>query len=299
MSQVIDAEFPTSLVPSPMMYTVLLPGDYDSMHGRLPLLFYLHGGNGNGHDFVTATQAVFDAMWRDGQLPPVVVVAPSVRRSFYMDYRDGSQKWETLLTGPFLAHIRANYSVMSERRGLYLLGISMGGMGGLRMAFKHPELFGGVAAMEPGIEPALAYSDIKLEDRFWRSEELFGEIYGNPVDEAYWAANNPANIARNDLPGLIKSKLGIYIEVGDEDSFGLNRGTEFLHRILRDGGVPHEYHLVRGADHLGRTLRLRFREALEFIAGLINPPPPDPIVAGLRKQIAAWKEQAERLYGRG
>lgn len=299
MSQIIDAEFPTGLVPSPTKYTVLLPDGYGEGAAPLPLLYYLHGGNGNGHDFVTATRGVFESMWKEGQLPPVVVVAPSVQRSFYMDYRDGSQKWETLLTGPFLAHVRANYRVTSERRGLYLLGISMGGMGGLRMAFKHPDLFAGVAAMEPGIEPALAYRDIRLEDRFWRSEELFGEIYGNPVDETYWAANNPANIARDDLAGLIKSKLGIYIEVGDEDSFGLDRGTEFLHRILRDGGVPHEYHLVRGADHLGRTLMPRLREALGFIAGLINPPPPDPIVAGLRQQIAAWKEQAERLSRRG
>lgn len=299
MSQVIDAEFPTNLVPSPLKYTVLLPDDYERTPIRLPVLFYLHGGNGNGHDFVSGTRGVFETMWKDGQLPGIVVVAPSVRRSFYMDYRDGSQKWETLLTGPLLAHIRAQYRVLSERRGLFLLGISMGGMGGLRIAFKHPELFDGVAAMEPGIEPALAYRDIKFEDRFWRSDELFGEIYGSPIDEAYWAVNNPANIARNGLPALAKSKLGIYLEVGDEDSFGLDRGTEFLHRILRDGGVPHEYHLVHGADHLGRTLQPRLKEALEFIAGLINPPPPDPIVAGLRKQIAAWKEQANRLYGRG
>jgi len=295
MSRTIDAEFSSTLVPSPVKYTVLLHDLYDNSDEPMPLLFHLHGGNGNGHDFVSTTQVVFDAMWRDGELPPVVVVAPSVRRSFYMDYRDGSQKWETLLVGPFLAHIRARYRVLPERNGTFLLGISMGGMGGLRMAFKHRELFGGVAAMEPGIEPALAFRDIKLEDRFWRSEELFAEIYGKPVDEAYWAANNPANIAQSDLQGLAKSKLGIYLEVGDEDSFGLDRGTEFLHRVLRDGGVPHEYHLVRGGDHLGRTLQPRLREALGFIGSQVNPPPPDPIVAGLRKQIAAWKEQAERI----
>ena len=298
MSQIIDAEFATSLVPSPLKYTVLLPDDYKKATERLPVLFYLHGGNGNGHDFVAGTRGVFETMWKDGRLAGMVVVAPSVQRSFYMDYRDGSQKWETVLTGPFLAHIRAQFRVTAERRGLYLLGISMGGMGGLRMAFKHPELFAGVAAMEPGIEPALAYRDIKLEDRFWRSDELFGEIYGSPVDEDYWAVNNPATIAQKDPRRLIESSLGIYLEAGDEDSFGLDRGTEFLHRILRDAGVPHEYHLVRGADHLGRTLQPRLQEALECISRLVKPPPPDPVVAALRQQIAAWKEQANRLYRR-
>jgi len=298
MSQIIDAEFSTSFVPSPLKYTVLLPDDYGKVTEPMPVLFYLHGGNGNGHDFVAGTRGVFETMWKDVRLPDMLVIAPSVQRSFYMDYRDGSQKWETVLTGPFLAHIRAQYRVVAERRGLYLLGISMGGMGGLRMAFKHPELFAGVAAMEPGVEPVLAYRDIKLEDRFWRSDELFGEIYGSPVDEDYWAVNNPATIAQKDPRRLIESSLGIYLEAGDEDSFGLDRGTEYLHRILRDAGVLHEYHLVRGADHLGRTLQPRLREALEFINRIVNPPPPDPVVAALRQQIAAWKEQANRLYRR-
>ncbi|MDP2920211.1 MAG: alpha/beta hydrolase-fold protein [Dehalococcoidia bacterium] len=297
MSQIIDAGFPSKLIPAPMPYTILLPDDYDKSAEPLPVLYYLHGGNGNGHDFVAGTRGVFDEMWKDGRLPRMVVVAPSVTRSFYMDFRDGSQKWETLLTTAFLAHIRATYRVIIERRGLYLCGISMGGMGGLRLAFKYPELFGGVAAMEPGIEPVLDNKDVKLEDRFWRADALFGEIYGKPVDGAYWAANNPANIAMKDSRRLIDSKPGIYLECGDEDSFGLDRGTEFLHRILRDNGILHEYHLVRGADHLGRTLGPRLREALGFIAGLINPPPPDPIVEGLRKQIAIWKAQAQKRYG--
>lgn len=297
MSQIIDAEFPTNLIPAPMKYTVLLPDGYEPSAARLPLLYYLHGGNGNGHDFVTTTRGAFETMWKDGRLPAMVVVAPSVTRSFYMDFRDGSQKWETLLVTTFLAHVRAKYQVIQERHGLYLCGISMGGMGGLRMAFKYPELFAGVMAMEPGIEPVLAYKDIALEDRFWRSDELFGDIYGKPVDDEYWKANNPANIAVKDPRRLVDSRLGIYLECGDEDSFGLDRGTEFLHRILRDNGIRHEYHLVRGADHLGRTLGLRLQEALGFIARLINPPPPDPIVEGLRRQIAIWKEQARKLYG--
>jgi S-formylglutathione hydrolase len=74
----------------------------------------------------------------------------------------------------------------------------MGGMGALRIAFKNPELFAVVAALEPGIEPALSFEEIMLRDRFWRSDAVFEERYGRPVDRQFWQANNPANVAENN-----------------------------------------------------------------------------------------------------
>ena len=294
MTQLIKGEFASDLVPQPMEYAVLLPDGYDEKGARLPLLYFLHGGGGDGWSMLDRTKPVFEQLWQRQQLPPLVVVAPSVTRSFYMDFRDGSQKWEQLLIGPFLDYVRASYRVQQNREGLLVSGVSMGGMGTLRLGFKYPELFAGLAAMEPGIEPVLAYKDIEFEDRFWRSEELFQAIYGKPVDEDYWALNNPANIAINNADRIRSSKLAIYLECGDEDSFGLDRGTEFLHRVLRDNGILHEYHLVRGGDHLGRTLGTRLQEALAFLGAVINPPPPDPEVENLHRMIAQMKERARR-----
>ena len=36
----------------------------------------------------------------------MIVVTPSCERSFYMDYRDGSQKWETFIVTELLPEIR-------------------------------------------------------------------------------------------------------------------------------------------------------------------------------------------------
>lgn len=292
-SRLIEADFSTDLIPEPVEYTVLLPADYEEAEKPLPLLYFLHGGNGS-RSFLTMLKTPFDTLWNEQRLPGLVAVTPSADRSLYMDYRDGSQKWESLLVGPFLSHIRDSYRVRQDREGLFVAGASMGGMGALRLGFKYPELFAGLAALEPGIEPALAYKDIQLEDRFWRSDRLFETIFGKPVDEEYWALNNPAGIALKNAGRIRTSKPGIYLECGDEDSFGLHRGTEFLHRVLSDNDIPHEYHLVRGADHLGRTLRPRMREALQFLGRLINPPPPDPEVENLHKTIAQMKEQARK-----
>ncbi len=291
-SQLLDARLETRLVPSPVEYAALLPDGYDAAKEPLPLLLFLHGGGGD-KSFLGRMRSTFDEMWKTGALPPMVVVTPSAARSFYMDYKDGSQKWETFIVTEFLDHLRGKYKVTRERRGTLLFGISMGGMGALRLCFKYPEKFGGLAAMEPGIDPVLKWKDLSSRYKFYRGQNLMETIFGKPFDEAYWEANNVATIAINRAEKLRASGLGIYIEAGDEDFFYLHEATEFLHRILWDHKVPHEYHLVRGADHVGRTIRPRAMEGLAFLARLLNPPPPDPEVEATRKRLEPLRKAVE------
>jgi S-formylglutathione hydrolase len=288
-SQIVDAKIETKLAPSPVEYAALLPDGYESAKDLLPLLLFLHGGGGD-KSFLTRMRSVFDEMWKTGTLPPMVVVTPSAGRSFYMDYKDGSQKWETFIVTEFLDQLRAKYKVTRERRGTLLLGISMGGMGALRIGFKYPEKFAGLVAMEPGIDPVLKWKDLQPRNKFWRGQELMETIFGKPFDEAYWEANNVATITVAKAEKLRESGLGIYIEVGDEDAFYLHEATEFLHRILWDHKIPHEYHLVRGADHVGRTIRPRAMEGLAFLARILNPPPPDPEAEATRKRLEPLKK---------
>lgn len=292
-SQLLDAKVETKLVPSPVEYAALLPEGYEAAKEPLPLLLFLHGGGGD-KSFLGRMRSIFDEMWKLGVAPPMVVVTPSATRSFYMDYKDGSQKWETFIVTEFLDHLRGKYKVTRERKGTLLFGISMGGMGALRMGFKYPEKFGGLVAMEPGIDPALKWKDLQPRNKFWRGQALMETIFGRPFDEAYWESNNVSTIAVNRAEKLRASGLGIYIEAGDEDMFYLHEATEYLHRILWDHKIPHEYHLVRGADHVGRSIRPRAMEGLEFLARLLNPPPPDSEVEAARKRLEPLKKAAER-----
>ncbi len=283
----VREELTTDLLPRSLEYALLRP----ETEGTLPLVYLLHGGGGS-RDFLEQMRPAIENAWSSGTFPPAVVVTPSVERSFYMNYRDGSKRYEDAVVGPLLSHVRARHGASSDRTQTAIVGISMGGMGGLRIAFKHPDIFGVVAALEPGIEPAFAFSDIQPVDRFWRDDALFEEIFGSPVDEDYWAANNPANIARDDPQRLIDAGLCIYLECGDDDGFGLHRGTEFLHRVLFDAHVPHEYRLVRGADHLGATLGPRFLDASAFVKRALDPPGPDESLKQFHDFLAAQKRRA-------
>lgn len=292
-SDLVDGDFKSSLVPNPVPYTVLMPeGAKDGP--ALPLLVYLHGGGGS-RSALKSMRGVFDELWKSGRLPKMVVVTPSVGGlCYYMDYRDGSEKWESLLMGPFREYIQKTYNASADPKKNMLMGPSMGGVGSLRMGFRYPEKFLAIVAQEPGIDPILHWKDLQPKNRFWREDSTLEAAFGKPVDPEFWEANNPAAIAKANSKRLIDSGLQIYLDVGDHDMFLLYEGVEFLHRILTDNGVEHEYHLVHGADHLGRTIRPRTVEALEFLARCLNPPGADPEVENARKTIV---EPGKKKYG--
>ncbi len=269
-SELILAKVDADIVPGPVEYAVLVPDGYAKLRD-LPLVLNLHGGGGSRAN-LKGMQPMLDRLWQNGDIPPAVVVMPSVaERGFYMNFKDGSERWEDFIVGPFLTHLRQTYPVSSDPKRTFLTGASMGGMGSLRMAFRYPDRFGAVAALEPGIEPILRYEDMRTKHRFWRSDKLMEQAYGSPVDPEYWAANNPATMVMNNTAAIRKSGLQIYLEAGDEDQFWLYEGAEFLHQILWQQKIQHEYHLVRGADHVGPSLGQRSQEALRFLFRSYQP----------------------------
>lgn len=289
----------SELVPGPIEYYALLPPGYAEGSEPLPLVLNLHGGGGSRE--VLARQAPsLRELWQAGEIHPMVIVTPSVTaRGFYMDFRDGSEKWETFILGPFLAHLRERFRVRSDRDGTFVTGISMGGMGSLRLAFKHPELFAAVAGMEPGIEPILEWREMRPKHRFWRSDELLERAYGKPIDELYWAANNPATIATRNAESIRASGLKIFLDAGDQDMFWLYEGTEFLHQALWSQRIRHEYRLYYGADHVGRSLTPRTAEAYRFLSRTLDPPEPDPQLDAASARIDPLKRDLEEAdhYG--
>lgn len=279
------ADLATRLTPSPVKYSVLFPPGYAAAKEPLPLILLLHGGGGD-NGFLDRMRPTFEAAWAAGELPPAVVVTPDVGRSLYMDYRDGSQKWETFIVSELVPELRKRYRLSSDRSKTVVTGVSMGGLGSLRLGFDHPEMFGGLAALEAGIEPALSFDDVRMRNRFQRDDKFFASIFGDPVDRAFWKKANPANMAIDNRGNILASGLQIYIEVGDLDMFHLDEGVEYLHRVLWDHGIPHEYRLVRGADHTGKSVPPRMRDALRFLTlNVLAPPPPDETLAASRPRI--------------
>jgi S-formylglutathione hydrolase len=260
----------SSHVPGELGVAIYEPPGYDTARAEpYPLLLLLHGGNGSEKDLLFF-KSVFDSEIASGRIPPLVIAMPSGRRSLYMDFRDGTERWESFILSDALPFIRRSAHLDAVRARTFIGGVSMGGLGCLRIAFKHPELFAAVLALEPAIEAALEWNGVGPHTRFWRPERVLYPIFGEPVDAAYWALNNPATIASGDPDRLLD--LRIYLEVGDQDALYLYEGAEFLHRVLFDVGLAHEYRLVHGADHVGGSLLPRMADALGFLGRQLAPP---------------------------
>jgi hypothetical protein len=98
-------------------------------------------------------------------------------------------------------------------------------------------------------------------------------------------------ILKENSENIKKSGIKIYVEVGTEDFFGLYRGAEFLHQLLLNQNIKHEYRVVYGGDHIGPSLAERFINGFSFLNRIYNPPDEDPNHLAFRAMMLKAKEK--------
>lgn len=269
--KLVSLKIETTLVPSPATVDVLLPPGYERLSNPVPLLIWLHGGT-SGKDYLgNHLQPFLEKAWSTGDLTPCVVVAPVTGASFYINWHDGSNQWDSFITGQLLETMRKKYRIKLDRASTVIAGSSFGGQGALRIAFRHPTLFAATAAVAPGFPAVLKLEDWDIS---YFSDEVMADHaarFGNPVDRAFWRSTHPPTMVIDRAKELRESGLQILLEVGDEDANGNFRSVELLHRLLFDAAIEHDYHLHRGAAHVGRSKRWRYPEVFRFLTRVLDP----------------------------
>ncbi len=289
-ARVAEGEFESDLLPRTMKYGVLLPPGYDESDERYPVLFHLYPGPPESHVAIRRWRRHVEFAWKEGRLPKTLVVTPAIDFPLYLRAHSTGRPWEQAFVGPFLDHLHENFRLWEDRPAFYATGLSAGGAITVRLGLKHPEKFGAIAALAPGIEAAFSLDELEFEDTFWRPPNNY-----EGTDADAWAEYNPLNMAKANAERIRGQGLGIYLETGDEDSFMLHRGTELLHRVLSDEGIPHEYHLRRGVDHhVGRIMPERWQAVYAFFGAHMRDLPREQIVSDLQAALAALREQAEK-----
>jgi len=237
--------FQSKLLGRELRYGVYVPPSYNASPARkYPVLYFLHGLFEDETRWSSRgqTDQIMDRMIADGKIGEFIVAVPFGGTSFYTNLRDGSEKWEDVIVAEFVPMIESTYRVSASRVTRGISGTSMGGYGALKIAMKHPDLFGS----------ASAHSAILLEDlsaakvsagRLQRLQALFDRVYGISKDLTYWEANNPMMMAR-DTKKL--NGLKLYFDCGTEDEYGFDLGARQLDEMLTKAGYPHEAHLYPG-----------------------------------------------------
>jgi S-formylglutathione hydrolase len=264
-------------LPAPVPYAVLAP----SGQAPLPLCILLLGAGGT-RESLFDLQPLFERWWAEGAVPPMIVATPTAGLDYYVEDTAGPMRWDSFLAGDFVPHLRSAWNVTGST---LIAGISGGGYGALKLAFARPALFAAVAAMQPMLEPGLRESDVGPRNRLHHSAGGPPRLIGPARDSSLWELNNPANRARANARQIRDSGLAVYFDAGDRDFLNAHDGAEFLHRVLWDLDLSHEYHLIRGADHGGPTMRPRLYAMFAWFGSLWNPAPLD---AAAEQAAAVW-----------
>jgi S-formylglutathione hydrolase FrmB len=220
-------------------YCAMLPPSYDAQTAKkFPVLYFLHGIGGDQSFLVSSGGwQIIEDMWEQKKMGEFVIITPQADTSFYINSKDGHVLYEDFFIREFIPQMEKKFRLTGTRSGRAIGGISMGGYGALRFAFKYPQMFVSVAAHMPALLEQLPKGAANAG-----FNAFFGSAFGRPVDEAFWKANTPFVYARSkSLAGL-----KIYADCGANDDYGFDTGARQLDKLLTQRRVPHSIAIYPG-----------------------------------------------------
>ncbi len=252
----------SSILGRPVRYCAFLPDSFDHDKTRqYPVLYYLHGLGDNEQSLLNfGGWDVIAELRRQGKVGDFIVLAPSGGHTFYLNSADGKAKYEDFFMKEFIPQMERKYRAAGTRATRGITGVSMGGYGALRLAFKYPDEFAAVSAQMP-----VLIADLPKDFTAGgpgSPGSLMGDVFGSPFSRAYFERNNVFYFARNDSAASLK-RMKIYFNVGNNDDYGFEQGAQQLDRLLNKRGVPHEFHIYSGGHDPQFVIR-HFGDVIEW-----------------------------------
>ena len=252
----------STILERTVRYCAFLPASFDQdKTRRYPVLYYLHGLGDNEQSLLNlGGWDLIEELRRQGKIGDFIVLAPSGGRTFYLNSADGKLRYEDFLTQEFMPQMEKKYRVEAGRASRGITGVSMGGYGALRLAFKYPQQFAAVSAQMPAliaeIPPNFAAAGPGTP------ASMLGDIFGSPFDQAYFERNNVFHYARTDPAPELK-RMKIYFDVGSNDDYGFEQGAQKLHLLLDSRGIANELHIYPGRHEPQFVVR-HFGDVVQF-----------------------------------
>ena len=254
---------PSKILSRSVRYCIVLPASFDADKSRkFPILYDLHGLGDNEQFFIhSGLWNLVDDMRERHQLKDFPIATPDGGAGFYINSRDGKNRYEDFFLQEFFPFIEKRYRVAPGRANRAISGVSMGGYGALHLAFRHPQLFVAVSAHSAALIERLP-SFLGASSAGSPRSRVLGAVFGNPPDPAFWDRNNPIVLARTAK----LSGLKIYFDCGDEDDYGFDAGARALDQVLTARHIAHEFHIYPGrhdpvyfAEHIPASLQFHSR----------------------------------------
>ncbi len=242
-----------------MEYGVYVPPSFGPKE-RLPLLVFLHGGGGDDVRCLdeAGIPALLDREIGAGRAPRAVIVVPEGDRGFWINWYDGSRRYEDWVLGDLLPVIQRDFHTAACPGGCHVAGISMGGNGALRWALDHPETFSSVSILSGPIFDAGQMRSFTHSFPF-RWLVPVGRIFGPLTDERLQRVDPFQRWQSAADLGATR----LFFARGTEDRSGIIETNEAFRVHLERRGIAHRY-LVFPGGHRWVDWKPLFPELLRF-----------------------------------
>lgn len=235
-----------------IFFNIYLPPGYENSTERYPLIYHLHGLNGNqGGNQNRTVPEVFEAAMEQNIIGPVIVVFPNgLLNSMWGNSKDGAKPVETHVIQELIPHVDNNYRTYKFRRARAIEGFSMGGYGALEYAAKFPEFFSSCVVYDGAIH---TWSTLSTNQK-----EIATEIFEN--DGVYFQDYSPWYNLEQNKEILIDS-MPVRLVVG-----ALKEYNQHVRDTLQSYGITFKYVETICDHNLGCLLDEEGINNVSFIA---------------------------------
>ncbi len=227
-------------------FNVYTPPSYNSSNQSYPVIYLLHGINGNEFNYFSyfSNSTFFNN--GSGSLPSyidnsladeaILVFVNGGARSFYNDWTDKTDEGpsstfpilsESVIMNDVIPFIDANFRTVADRSGRALEGFSMGARGAIKLAFKFSDQFCST----------IAYAGATYETIPNSAGPTFPYLGDYPE-----SADMISNITDSNAASIKANGLQIRLVDGIGDgAAGQGGGNDDLDIQLNSLGIPHEF----------------------------------------------------------
>lgn len=224
--------FLSSALARETRYEVVLPAGYSTSQERYPVLYLLHGWQGDETNWVSLTHLVEDA-----SVYKLIVVTPRGGNSWYVNSATRPEdRYADYVFQDLIAEVDAHYRTIASPHERAVAGLSMGGYGAMLFSLRHPGAF----AFAASISGAFAGPS--------GIESVMPQLKPS-TDEAFGIAGSDTR-RQNDVDTLIGAadhtqQPYFFLECGASDP--LLPSNRRVVGELSTRGLAYEYHELSGA----------------------------------------------------
>lgn len=231
-----DVTFHSASLNRDMPYRVLLPSTIPP-GARLPVVYLLHGGDGNFRDWSNYSDVARFA------LQNLILVMPDGDESYYTNSHDHPQdRYEEYIVNDLISDVETRFPVATGRANRAIAGLSMGGFGAVKLALKYPERFAFAGGLSSALDvPSRPFSFHRIGQ--WRHH---ASIFG-PAGSITRRDNDPFVLARSADPTKMPY---LFLTCGDQE--GLLATNQSFAKLLAERKFRYEFHIVPGGHNWGQ-----------------------------------------------